>query len=137
MRRGAIMPTLSISTEKVCYVVVKARQFDVKVAPEWLDDGSNPVDDGVTRVLEDYKDAPTLMELRSYLHAMNEDELEESDRADPARSRRLHDRRVGRPDGRGGRGAGGRSRALSARYSAARRLNEFGLSCVDFEAYHL
>jgi hypothetical protein len=32
------MPTLRISTEKVCYVVVKAREFDVKVAPEWLDD---------------------------------------------------------------------------------------------------
>jgi Protein of unknown function (DUF3775) len=71
------MPTLRISTEKVCYVVVKAREFDVKVAPEWLDDGSNPVDDGMTRVLEDYRDDPTLVELRSYLRAMNEDELED------------------------------------------------------------
>ena len=71
------MPTLRISTEKVCYVVVKARQFDVKVAPEWLNGGSNPADDGMTRVLEDYKDDPTLMELRSYLRAMNEDELED------------------------------------------------------------
>ena len=71
------MPTLRISTEKVCYVVVKARQFDVKVAPEWLNGGSNPTDDGMTRVLEDYKDDPTLMELRSYLRAMNEDELED------------------------------------------------------------
>jgi hypothetical protein len=26
------MPTLSISTEKVCFVVVKAREFDVKDA---------------------------------------------------------------------------------------------------------
>ena len=55
----------------------KARQFDVKVAPEWLNGGSNPTDDGMTRVLEDYKDDPTLMELRSYLRAMNEDELED------------------------------------------------------------
>jgi hypothetical protein len=71
------MPTLRISTDKVCYVVVKARQFDVKVAPEWLNGGSNPTDDGMTRVLEDYKDDPTLAELRSYLRAMNEDELED------------------------------------------------------------
>ena len=71
------MPTLRISTEKVCYVVVKARQFDVKVAPEWLDDGSNPTDDGMTRVLEDYKDDPTLVELSSYLRAMNQDELQD------------------------------------------------------------
>jgi hypothetical protein len=71
------MPTLRISTEKVCYVVVKAREFDVKVAPEWLDDGSNPADDGMMRILEDYADDPTLLELRSYLRALNEDELED------------------------------------------------------------
>jgi hypothetical protein len=71
------MPTLGISTEKVCYVVVKAREFDVKVAPEWLDDGSNPTDDGMMRILEDYADDPTLAELRSYLRAMHDDELED------------------------------------------------------------
>jgi hypothetical protein len=71
------MPTLRISTEKVCYVVVKAREFDVKVAPEWLDDGSNPTDDGMMRILEDYADDPTLAELRSYLRAMDDDELED------------------------------------------------------------
>jgi hypothetical protein len=71
------MPTLRISSEKVCYLVVKAREFDVKVAPEWLDDGSNPTDDGMMRILEDYKDDPTLLELRSYLRALNDDELED------------------------------------------------------------
>ena len=70
------MPTLRISTEKVCYVVVKAREFDVKVAPEWMDDASNPADDGMTRILEDYADDPTL-ELRSFLNAMDDDELED------------------------------------------------------------
>jgi Protein of unknown function (DUF3775) len=72
-----MMPTLRISTEKVCYVVIKAREFDVKVAPEWLDDGSNPTDDGMMRILEDYADDPTLAELRSYLRAMDDDELED------------------------------------------------------------
>jgi hypothetical protein len=71
------MPTLRISSEKVCYVVVKAREFDVKVAPEWLDDGSNPTDDGMMRILEDYADDPTLAELRSYLKALDDDELED------------------------------------------------------------
>jgi Protein of unknown function (DUF3775) len=71
------MPTLRISTEKVCYVVVKAREFDVKVAPEWLDDGSNPTDDGMMRILEDYAGDPTLAELRSYLKAMDDDELDD------------------------------------------------------------
>ena len=71
------MPTLRISSEKVCYVVVKAREFDVKVAPEWLDDGSNPSDDGMMRILEDYKDDPTLAELQSYLRSLDDDELED------------------------------------------------------------
>jgi hypothetical protein len=71
------MPTLRISSEKVCYIVVKAREFDVKVAPEWLDDASNPTDDGMTRVLEDYKDDPTLAELQSYIRSLDDDELED------------------------------------------------------------
>jgi hypothetical protein len=71
------MPTLRISSEKVCYVVVKAREFDVKVAPAWLDDGSNPTDDGMMRILEDYKDDPTLAELQSYLRSLDDDELED------------------------------------------------------------
>jgi hypothetical protein len=71
------MPTLRVSSEKVCYVVVKAREFDVKVAPEWLDNGSNPTDDGMMRILEDYADDPTLAELRSYLKGLDDDELED------------------------------------------------------------
>lgn len=71
------MPELRISSEKVCYIVVKAREFDVKVAPQWLDDGSNATDDGMLQILEDYKDDPTLAELRSYLQALDEDELED------------------------------------------------------------
>ena len=37
------IPTLSISTEKICFVVLKAREFDVKDADTSSDeDGSNP-----------------------------------------------------------------------------------------------
>jgi len=64
-----------ISTEKVCFVIVKARELNVKVAPEELDDGSNPTDDGMQRILEDYADDPTYAELKSFLAAQSDDEL--------------------------------------------------------------
>ena len=69
------MPT--ISTETVCFIIVKAREFDVKVAPEELDDGSNPSDDDEQRILEDYADDPTYEELRSLLASQSDDNLRE------------------------------------------------------------
>jgi hypothetical protein len=47
-------PTLSISPEKVCLFIVKAREFDVKDVV--TDRGSTPADDGMTAVLEDHRD---------------------------------------------------------------------------------
>ena len=137
------MPTLRISTEKVCYVVVKAREFDVKVAPEWLDDASNPSDDGMTRILEDYADDPTLAELRSYLRALDDDELEDlvaltwlgrgdftidewedlmSEVRDLRASQNTVRYLIGIP--------------LLGDYLED-GLNEFGLSCTDFELDHM
>ena len=71
------MATLRISPEKVCFVVVKARELDVKVAPEEVDRASNPTDDQMVSILEDYADDPTLEELKSFLEALNDDELED------------------------------------------------------------
>jgi hypothetical protein len=67
----------NISTETVCFVIVKAREFDVKVAPDELDEGSNPTDDNMQRILEDYADDPTYEELRSFLAAQSDDDLKE------------------------------------------------------------
>lgn len=67
----------NVNTETVCFVIVKAREFDVKVAPEELDDGSNPSDDDEQRILEDYADDPTYEELRSFLATQGDDELSE------------------------------------------------------------
>jgi len=64
-----------ISTDKVCFVIVKARELDVKVAPEELDDASNPTDDAMQRILEDYADDPTYEELKSFLAAQPDDDL--------------------------------------------------------------
>ncbi len=68
------LPTLSISTEKVCFVVVKAREFDVKDVATIPDDGSNPTDDCVVGVLEDRGDDPVVWELTAFIGAMSEDE---------------------------------------------------------------
>jgi Protein of unknown function (DUF3775) len=69
------IPTLSISTEKICFVVVKARELDVKNADTTLDvDGSNPTDDRMIEVLEDRSDDPVDQELVAFIEAMSEDE---------------------------------------------------------------
>jgi hypothetical protein len=67
-------PDLFIATEKVCFVVVKAREFDVKDAVTDPGDGSNPSDDSMISVLEDHRDDPVANELRGFIGALNEDE---------------------------------------------------------------
>ena len=65
---------LQISPEKVCFVVIKAREFDVKDAVTEPDPGSNPSDDQMAAVLEDHADDPVVEELSSFIGAMSEDE---------------------------------------------------------------
>jgi len=67
-------PTLSISPEKVCFFILKAREFDVKDAVSDPDSGSNASDDAMIDVLEDHADDPTQQELRSFIDALTEDE---------------------------------------------------------------
>ena len=66
---------LTISPEKVCYIIVKAREFDVKEGPNDLEEGGNPADDRVVGVLEDYVGDPTYEELMGALRDLNRDEL--------------------------------------------------------------
>jgi uncharacterized protein DUF3775 len=65
---------LNISTERVCFIIVKAREFDAKVDPVELDPGSNPADDEEAEVLEDLPDDATQSELREAINDLNEDE---------------------------------------------------------------
>jgi hypothetical protein len=67
-------PNLSIATEKICFLIVKAREFDVKDAVTDPDDASNATDDGMISVLEDHGDDPSGEEIRGLIGAMNEDE---------------------------------------------------------------
>jgi hypothetical protein len=69
-----IDPPLAISTDKVCFVIVKAREFDAKVEVDDPSSGSNPTDDGSVDVLEDLPDDPAQAELQSFIRALNEDE---------------------------------------------------------------
>jgi len=69
------MAELRINPDTVCFVIVKARELDVKVEPEELDDASD--EDMMTRVLEDYRDDPTFEELKSFLASLNDEELED------------------------------------------------------------
>ena len=47
------LPSLSIATEKVCFITIKAREFDVKDVVTDPDDASNATDDSMVSVLED------------------------------------------------------------------------------------
>ncbi len=65
---------LTISPEKVCFIIVKAREFDVKDADSEQDSGSNPTDDQMISVLEDRSDDPVFQELTSFISELTEDE---------------------------------------------------------------
>jgi hypothetical protein len=69
------MPAPTIATDKVCFIVVMAREIHAKVEPV-LPDGS--YDDGAEtdfrEVLEDFANDGTYQELREYIVALDDDE---------------------------------------------------------------
>jgi hypothetical protein len=68
------VPPLAISTDKVCFIIIKAREYDVKDVVTDPDSGSNASDDGMISVLEDHGDDPVAQEIRGFIAAMTEDE---------------------------------------------------------------
>ncbi|WP_407178356.1 DUF3775 domain-containing protein [Bradyrhizobium sp. STM 3562] len=68
------MPELTISPEKVAFVIEKAREFDVKEEASDPDSGSNAADDDMVDVLGDDGRDPVVRELSSFIRALNEDE---------------------------------------------------------------
>ena len=67
-------PELSISSEKVCFIIAKAREFYAKDIVTIPDEASNASDDHMIEVLEDRTDDPVLEELRCVIRALSEDE---------------------------------------------------------------
>jgi hypothetical protein len=67
-------PELSISPEKLGFIIAKAREFDVKDVVTDPGDSSSAVDDMMLSVLEDHPDDPVVQELTGFIGAMSEDE---------------------------------------------------------------
>ena len=67
-------PNLTISPDKVFYIMVKAREFDAKEEVSDPDSGSNPSDDREIDILEDRAGDPTYEELASAIKGLNIDE---------------------------------------------------------------
>lgn len=65
---------LTISPEKVCFIIMKAREFDAKEEANEPDPGSNPADDKEIEVLEEHEDDPVVEELTSLIGSLSEDE---------------------------------------------------------------
>ena len=67
-------PTLKISSESVCFNIVKAREFDMQDVVTEPESGSNAADDRMTSVREAHSDDATLQELRAFIGALSEEE---------------------------------------------------------------
>jgi len=70
-------PSLDISTDKLAFIIEKAREFDVKEGDSDPASGSNPSDDGNTDILEDKGGDATREELAAAIRSLNEDERAE------------------------------------------------------------
>ena len=65
---------IDIAPEKVAHVIIKAREYDSKVAT-WDDSAtSSDAEDDPTSILEDFANDPTRAELVGFINALNVDE---------------------------------------------------------------
>ena len=66
---------LGIATDKVRFIIVKARQFDVKEGDADPNEGSNAADDGMASVLESKPEEDGVRrELVQFINGLNEEE---------------------------------------------------------------
>lgn len=68
------MPNLAISAEDVGFLIVKAREFDVKESNSDPDSGSNATDDDMIDVLEDNGSDPVASEIAAFINGLSEEE---------------------------------------------------------------
>lgn len=68
---------LTIALEKVCFLIVKAREFDAKIEPVISDPGDNPTDDDARETLFDSADDATAEEIAGLIESLNIDEQAE------------------------------------------------------------
>jgi hypothetical protein len=65
---------LNVSTEQLCFIIAKARQFEVKDVPTIADPASNATDDRMVSVLEARAGDPVAQEIRAFVNALDEDQ---------------------------------------------------------------
>ena len=68
---------LTISRQRLAFIVAKARQSEAETPAVDPASGSNPTDDGSVDILEDVGSNPTDAELRGALADLNDDEKDE------------------------------------------------------------
>ena len=135
-------PELSVPLETVCFIIMKAREFDVKEAVTEPNPGSNPTDDNDAAVLEDHADDPVLEELTSLISDLSVDEQIDL----------VTLTWIGRDDYQASDWASVRQQAADAHNERtaeylcgnpmladhlAAGLDVVGLSCADYESGHL
>jgi len=118
--------TLTISPEKVCFIIMKAREFDAKDEVSEPDPGSNPSDDKDAAVLEDHSDDPVVEELTSHHQFFVGRRADRSRCAHLAGAGRLWCQRLAHGAQGGGPCAHRTYGRLSSRHAAARRLPRGG-----------
>jgi len=67
-------PSLNLPLDKLGFIILKAREYDVKEEDADPDSGSNPIDDGQIDVLSDGQDDPVREELLGAIRSLNDDE---------------------------------------------------------------
>ena len=65
------------SPDKVCFILIKAREFEAQEEVVEPDPGSNPIDEGFRGTLDAYGDDPTFEEIKAFIDSLNEDEQAE------------------------------------------------------------
>lgn len=65
---------LGISLDSVCFIIVKAREFDAQEQVVEPNPASDPIDDGFRSVLEGHADDSTYDELKTYIEDLDIDE---------------------------------------------------------------
>jgi hypothetical protein len=132
------MPNLSISSEKVCFLIVKAREFDVQDVDTELEDGSNLSDDREIDVLEESADNPVAQELRIFIAELGEEEkadligLVRLGRGDGTMADWSAMRSEGHREHAGNVAAYLMGEPLLGDY-LEEALSQFGISCAEFE----
>jgi hypothetical protein len=71
---AASIPALNLPLDKIGFIILKAREYDVKETGTDPDEGSNAIDDGQIDVLTDTQDDPVREELLGAIRGLNDDE---------------------------------------------------------------